>query len=139
MVEPAGHCWQIPKPSRYVLRAFLEDPSAFVLGEPPPRRGLANWNESRAGCMRVTEGWLPRNKLVLLGPSYVAFVAGESTQRPFGTVGHLWDGSSNDVQPSNIGKGVSDDGADIHNSPWTSHATYERKESGIHFDGYLRC
>src|SRR5215831_5341606 len=78
---------------------------------------------------------LPCDELVFLGSRYIALIARESSQHPFGTPGQLCDGSSDDAQSPNIGKGVSDDGADAHNSPRTGHAAYERKESGIHFDG----
>src|SRR5215472_4070191 len=139
MMQPTGDCRQIPEPSRYVLGALLKDPSAFVLGETPPRRGLANRDESSASCMRATECRLPCDELVFLGSSYIALVACESSQHPFSTLGQLWDGSSDDVQPPNFGKGVSGDGADVHDSPCTAHAPYEREESGIHFDGYPFC
>jgi len=85
--------------------------------------------------MRATECRLPCDELVFLGSRYIALIARESSQHPFGTPGQLCDGSSDDAQSPNIGKGVSDDGADAHNSPRTGHAAYERKESGIHFDG----
>ncbi|MGH8656648.1 MAG: hypothetical protein ACREYE_32675 [Gammaproteobacteria bacterium] len=56
---------------------------------------------------------------------------------PLRIFGQPPDGSSDDIQPLNIGKGVSDDGVDVHNSPWTDLAAYESKESGIHFGGCL--
>lgn len=67
--------------------------------------------------MRATECRLPCNELVFLGSSYIALVARESPQHPFRTVGHLRDGTSDDIQPLNIGKGISDNGADVRDSP----------------------
>src|SRR5262249_36326397 len=139
MMQPTGDCRQIPQPRCYMLGTLLKDPSALVLGEIPPRRGLANGDESGTSCMRATECRLPCEELVLLGSSYIALIAREPSQHPFCTVRHLCDGPRDDVQPANFGKGVSGDGADVHDSPCTAHAPYEREESGIHFDGYPFC
>jgi hypothetical protein len=89
--------------------------------------------------MSAAECGLLRNEMVLFGSSYVALVAREPPQHPLCTVGHVWDGPSYDVQPPDLGEGLSDNGADVYHSPWTSHAAYERKESGIHCDGDLLC
>ena len=89
--------------------------------------------------MRATECRLACEELVLLGSSYIALIAREPSEHPFCTVRHLCDGPRDDVQPANFGKGVSGDGVDVHDSPCTAHAPYEREESGIHFDGYSFC
>src|SRR5215471_4278305 len=112
--------------------AILKDPSAFVLGEIPPRRGLANRDESSARRLRATKCWLPCGELVFFGSRYVTLVACESPQHPFCTVGSLWNRTSYDVQACGIGEGGADDGAHAHNSPCSGHAAYEGKESGIH-------
>ena len=77
--------------------------------------------------MRATERWLPCEELVLLGSSYIALIAREPSQHPFCTVRHLCDGPRDDVQTANFGKGVSGDGADVHDSPGTAHAPTKEK------------
>src|SRR5215831_6652919 len=139
MMQPTGDCRQIPQPRCYMLGTLLKNPSAFVLGEIPPRRGLANGDERGTSCMRATECRLSCDELVFFRSSYITLAACESSQHPFCTVGHLWDRSSDEVQARDIGEGGADDGAHVHNSPCPGHAAYEGKESGIHFVAYLLC
>jgi len=87
--------------------------------------------------MRATECWLPRSELVLLRLSYVALVACESPKHPFRVAGHLAHSSGDDVQPPDIGKGISNDRVDADNPPCTGRAAYERIQSGIHLARYL--
>src|SRR5262245_47206734 len=84
--------------------------------------------------MRATECRLPCDELVLLGSSYVTLVACEFSQHLFCTVGHLWDRFSDDVQTRDIRQRGVDDGAYVYNSLCTGLVTYERIESGIHFE-----
>src|SRR5215471_3740226 len=119
--------------------AILKDPSAFVLGEIPPRRGLANRDESSARRLRATKCWLPCGELVFFGSRYVTLVACESPQHPFCTVGSLCNRTSYDVQARDNGEGAADDGAHAHNSPCSGHAAHKGKESVIHRLGHLFC
>lgn len=73
-----------------------------------------------------------RHELVFLEPDDVTLVACQTSEEPLGTFGHFRDGSADDVQPLNIGKGVSNDGLDVNNAPWTDLATYESEKSGTH-------
>src|SRR5215467_13339258 len=115
-----------------MLGALLKNPSAFVLGETPPRRGLADRDESSARRMRATKCRLSCDELVFFGSRYVTLVACESPQHPFCTVWPLWNRTSYDVQARDVGQRGADDRPHAHNSPCSGHAAYEGKESGIH-------
>jgi hypothetical protein len=66
------------------------------------------------------------HELVLLEPRDVTLVACQSAEEPCGTIGHLKGGSADDGQSLHSGKGVSNDGLDGNNVPWTTVAAYER-------------
>src|SRR2546429_242197 len=82
MVQASRDRWEVFKADGDVVRALLENATALVLCELPPRLGLLDRNQRGACRCRPTKPLLARDQFVVLDTGDVTLVARDSAQDP---------------------------------------------------------
>ncbi len=136
VMETARDGGQILEAGRGVMGSLFKYRAAFILSHRPPRGVFPNGNERGTIRFGTTQPGLLRHELILLPPRDVAFVAGDSPQRPSRTLGQGGDRSADKVQFLHGGQGGSGNGLRFDRIPRPRFSANKGKESWIHHRGF---